>query len=71
MGDTALCQWSLEYTGCIRPPKSKTFPKSGVLVMTLNNIWYWSSSSWYLGSMEYSFNAIPLRSTLTHRGISC
>ena len=40
--------------GKVTPP----IPKSGFLCMTLNCIWWWGSSSWDQGSVEYSFIAI-------------
>ena len=48
------------------PPTQK-----GVLAMTLNCIWWWRSSSGDLGTMEYPFIAITLRSNLTWSGSNC
>ena len=45
--------------------------ESYVIGMTLNCIWWWSSSLGDWGSVEYTFIAITSRSTLTHSSSTC
>ena len=62
------CWQGLEYIDCIpceRPPAR------GVLVIIINCIPWWGSSSGDLGSVKYPFIAITLRSTLTRSGSTC
>ena len=48
--------------------KGKTPPKRGVMRLTLNWIWWWSSKSWRLENVKFSFIVITPRSTLTWIG---
>ena len=51
--------------------RSKILPKRSIMGMTLNCIWWWDSSSVYLGNGEYSFIAIIPRSTQTQSSSTC
>ena len=60
----------VEYTACFSADGLELLTTS-VLDMTLNFIWWWSSSSGALGKVEYSFMAITPRSTLNRSGTAC
>ena len=62
--EALLSWWGLEYADSI-PCNPSPLKKRSVLAMALNSIWLWGSSSEDLGSVEYLFIAITLRSTLT------
>ena len=49
--------------------KVKTLQKRGVLSMTQNCIWWWSSSSGDPGSVEHPFIVITSKSTVTQRDV--
>ena len=63
------CEWRLERTNCIQS-RGRTPPPICVLDMTLNFIWWWSSSSRDLGSVKHFFIAFILWSNLTWNGSS-
>ena len=62
---TKEIRWGLEYTEHILCRQIRLPHKRHVLVMTLNCIWWWGSSSRDLGSMEYFFIPIVSWSTQT------
>ena len=52
-------------TSTVSQKKGKALVPSGILVMTLNCMWWWSSGPGALKSVEYPFFAINPKSTVS------